>query len=153
MTFNCATGQLDVHIRVSGGIEIIPQVLSLSNLILSIRIAVSSQSALKTMVLSANTQMFSLQAFVAVRYNFETSKFAIKGLPTETSSISQIPNLKNSLSTLPNAIADLLNSQIKGFYYSLQTKELVLHTTLPHITLIPNVLKLMSVAISLDTIT
>ena len=45
MTFKCATGQLDVHVRVSGGIEIIPQVLSLNNLILSIRISAELRHA------------------------------------------------------------------------------------------------------------
>ena len=150
MTFNCATGQLDVHTRVSGDIEIIPQVLSLSNPILSIRMTVSSQSELRAMILSADTQMFSLQTFVAVRYNFKTSTFAIKGIPTDTSSISQIPNLRSSLSSLPKAIADLLDSEVKDFYYDLQTKQFVLHTSLPHITLIPNVMKLVSVSVTIN---
>ena len=88
MTFSCATGQLDVHIKISEKVQIIPQVLSLSNLILSFRVTVGSQSALKTIILSANTQLFRKQTFVAVQYNFGTSKLTIKGIPTDTSSIS-----------------------------------------------------------------
>ena len=142
-----------MHTRVSEEVEIIPQVLSLSDLILSIRMTVSTQSTLKTMVLSATTQMFSIQAFIAVKYDFETSKFVIKGIPTDTSYVKQIPNLQKSLSSLPTAITELLNSKITAFYYDLPTKKLTLHTTLPEITLIPNVLKLMSITITLDCIT
>ena len=77
-----------MHIKISEKVQIIPQVLSLSNLILSFRVTVGSQSALKTIILSANTQLFRKQTFVAVQYNFGTSKLTIKGIPTDTSSIS-----------------------------------------------------------------
>ena len=83
-----------MHIRISEGIQIIPQILSLSNLILSFRVTIGSQSALKTIILSSNTQLLGIQTFVAVKYNFETSKFAIKGIPTDTSSISMQNALK-----------------------------------------------------------
>ena len=82
-----------MHIRISEGIQIIPQVLSLSNLILSFRVTVGSQSTLKAIILSAVTQLLGVQTFVAAKYNFETSKFAIKGIPTDTSSI----NMQNAL--------------------------------------------------------
>ena len=326
MSFSCATGQLDVHIRISDGVQIIPQVLSLSNLLLSLRVRVGSQSALKTIIFSANTQLFSIQTFVAVKYSFETSRFAIKGIPTDTSSISmqnalqavtgtslkipstistlsevtflgleengvatiaikgksngnmvvvilqrsatkttaaviadlhqfnlasfintvlntdissapifgtltiphlgfsattgeitssllpqlyasdsplasygttlpsgttahftlniasgvnvmatfsmskftfqvpksvtfvvkqlldQIPNFQNSLSSLPQTITDLLNSKITAFNFDPQTKELMLHTSVPQVTLIPNILKLMSVTFNFDAV-
>ena len=315
-----------MHIKISEGIQIIPQLLSLSNLILSFRVTVGSQSALKTIILSANTQLFSIQTFVALKYNFETSKFTIKGIPTDTSSISmqnalqavsgtslkvpstvstlsevtflgqeesgvatiairgksdgnrvvvilqrsatktaaaviadihqfnlasfvntalnidissvpifgtltiphlgfvaatgeitssllpqlyasgsplasfgttlpsgvtahftvsiasgvnvmatfsmskfafqvpksvtfvvkqlldQIPNLQSSLSSLPQTITDLLNSKITAFNFDPQTKELMLHTSVPQITLIPNVLKLTSVTFNFDAV-
>ena len=139
-----------MHIRVSGEVEVIPQMLNLRNPILSLRMTVGSQSALKVILLSANTQVFSVQTFVAVRYNIETSTSEMKGIPTNTSSLSQIPNLRSSLSSLPKAIADLLDSKIKDFYYDLQTKQFVLHTSLPHITLIPKVMKLVSVSVTIN---
>jgi len=99
-----------VHIRISEGIQIIPQVLSLSNLILSFRVTIGSQSALKIIILSANTQLFGIQTFVAVKYNFETSRFAIKGIPTDTSSISMQNALKAVSGTslkVPSTISKL----------------------------------------------
>ena len=150
MTFTCATGQLDVHVKLSDVVQIDSQVLSLSNPVLSIRATVGSKSALKIMILSANTQMFSLQAFVAVKYDFQMSKFFIKGM-TATNTLNQISQLKSTLNLLPNTISGLKQSKITAFFYNMNTKELVLMTTLEEITLIQNILKLKSVAIKIDT--
>ena len=153
MTFNCATGQLDFHIKLSGEVQIVPQVLSLSNLVLSIRATLGTHSALKVMILSAKTQMFSLQAFVAVKYNFQTSKFSIKGIPTATNMLNQISQFTTTLSSLPKQIADMTKSRITTFYYNLENKQLILHATLEQITLIPNVLKLTNVVFNIDIVT
>ena len=153
MTFNCATGQLDVHVKLSGEVQIVPQVLSLSNVVLSIRANLGSQHALKVMILSANTQMFSMQAFVAVKYNFQTSQFSIKGIPTATNTLNQISQLTITFRSLPKQIADITKSRITAFFYNLKNKQLILHTTLDQITLIPNVLKLTNIAFNIDVVT
>ena len=93
MTYDCTTKQLDVHVQISTGVEVIPQILSLSNLILSFRVTISSPPAFNAVVLSANTQLFSLATFVAVKYDFATQKVSIKGVPTTTSSL----NMQNAL--------------------------------------------------------
>ena len=58
MTFDCTTKQLDVHVEISTGVEVIPQILSLSDLVLSFRVTISSPPAFNAVVLSANTQLF-----------------------------------------------------------------------------------------------
>ena len=150
MTFNCATGQLDVHIKLNDVVQIDSQVLSLSNPVLSIRATVNSQSSLKIMILSANTQMFSLQAFVAVKHDFQMSLVFIKGM-TASNTLNQVVQLKSTLDMLPNAISGLKQSKITAFFYSMNTKQLVLMTTLEEITMIPNILKLKTIAINIDT--
>ena len=91
MTFDCTTKQLDVHVEISTGVEVIPQILSLSNLVLSVRVTISdSPPTFNVVVLSANTQLFSLASFVAVKY---AQKITIKGVPTTTNSL----NMENAL--------------------------------------------------------
>ena len=93
MTFDCTSKQLEVHIEISTGVEVIPQILSLSNLVLSIQVTMGSPPTFKTIVLSATTKLFSVETFVAVKYDFTTEKVAIKGIPTTTSSL----NMQNAL--------------------------------------------------------
>ena len=90
MTFDCTTKQLDVHVKISAGVEVIPQILSLSNLILSFCVTISSPPAFNAIILSTNTQLFSVATFVGVKYDFA---FAIKGVPTTISSL----NIQNAL--------------------------------------------------------
>ena len=99
LTFNCATKQLDVHIRISENIEVIPKVLSFCNIILSLRVTVAPQLTFNSVILSANTQLFSLTTFVAVKYDFATKKFAIKGVPTDAASL----NVQNALQAVSGA--------------------------------------------------
>ena len=93
MTFDCTTKQLDVHVEISAGVEVIPQILSLRNLVLSLQVTIDSSPSFNAIILSANTQLFSLATFVAVKYDFATQKVAIKGVPTTTSSL----NMQNAL--------------------------------------------------------
>ena len=88
MTFDCNTNQLDLHIEISEGAEFIPEVLSFSNLVLSLRVTIDTPPTFNSIVLSANTQLFSIATFVAVKYDFATEKIAIKGTPTDTNSLS-----------------------------------------------------------------
>ena len=88
ITFDCNTNQLDLHIEISEGAEFIPEVLSFSNLVLSLRVTIDTPPTFNSIILSANTQLFSIATFVAVKYNFATRKIAIKGIPTDTNSLS-----------------------------------------------------------------
>ena len=88
-----------MHIQISEEIEVIPQVLSFSNIILSLRVTIASQLTFNSVILSANTQLFSLTTFVAVKYDFATKKFAIKGVPTDTASL----NVQNALQAVSGA--------------------------------------------------
>ena len=88
MTFDCTTKQLDVHIQVSEGIQVIPQVLSLSNLVLSLQVTLGASPQFQSVILSANTQLFSINTFVAVEYKFDTKSFAIKGVPMNKASLN-----------------------------------------------------------------
>ena len=88
VTFDCNTNQLDLHIEISEGAEVIPEVLSFSNLILSLRVTIDTKPSFNSIILSANTQLFSIATFVAVKYNFVTRKIAIKGIPTNINSLS-----------------------------------------------------------------
>ena len=154
MTFNCATGQLDVHVKISEGIEIIPQVLSFSDLLLSLRVKVTPKATFQALILSANTQLFSKPTFVAVRYDFGTQKFSIPQFLTF--SVKQltdgISNLKTALDSLPQTVSEMENSKVTGFNFNPQTKELALNTVVPEITLIPNILKLTSVTFKLEVV-
>ena len=93
MTFDCTTKQLDVHIQVSEGVEVIPQILSFSNLVLSLQVTLGAQPHFHSVILSAQTQLFSMSTFVAVEYKFDTKKIAIKGVPTDTTAL----NMQNVL--------------------------------------------------------
>ena len=93
MTFDCSNKQLDVHVQISSGVEVVPDVISFSNVIFSLRVTLGLPPTFNTTVLSANTQLFSMSTFVGVRYDFTTRKVAIKGIPTDTSAL----NLKNAL--------------------------------------------------------
>ena len=122
MTFNCANGQLDVHIRVSTEVVIIPQILSLSNIILSLRATIGSKSAIQVIIMSANTQLFNLKSFVAVRYNFKTSKFFIRGIPTDTKSLS-MQNALKAVSGTTLKVPPILSSLSEITFLGLKEKD------------------------------
>ena len=122
MTFNCANGQLDVHIRVSTEVVIIPQILSLNNIILSFRATIGSKSALQVIIMSANTQLFNLKTFVAVKYNFKTSKFAIRGIPTDTKSLS-MQNALKAVSGTTLKVPPILSSLSEITFLGLKEKD------------------------------
>ena len=88
ITFDCNANQLDLHIEISEGAEFIPEVLSFSNLVLSLRVTIDTPPSFNSIILSANTQLFSIATFVAVKYNFARRKITIKGIPTDTNSLS-----------------------------------------------------------------
>ena len=154
MTFNCATGQLDVHVKISEGIEIIPQVLSFSDLILSLRVKVTPKATFQALILSANTQLFSKPTFVAVRYDFGTQKFSLPKFITLSVKelVDGIASLKTALDSLPQTVSEIVNSRITEFNFNPLTKELALNTVVPEITLIPNILKLTSVTFKLQVV-
>ena len=93
MTFDCTTKQLDVHIQVSEGVEVIPQILSFNNLVLSLRLTFGVHLTFHSVILSAQTNLFNMTTFVAVEYKFASEKIAIKGVPTDTTSL----NMQNVL--------------------------------------------------------
>ena len=99
MTFDCTTKQLVVHTQVSEGIQVIPQVLSLSNFVLSLRVILGTPPQFQSVILSANTQLFSINTFVAVEYKFDTKSFAIKGVPINKASL----NMQNILQAVSGA--------------------------------------------------
>ena len=92
-------------------------------------------------------------AGVSVSAAFSLSKLSFKVPKTELLSVKnlldQIPNLE-SLNSLPSAVSDILNSQISGFNFDPQSKQLTLGLSLPELTLIPNVLKVADVDFTLD---
>ena len=99
MTFDCTTKQLDFHIQVSKEIQVIPQVLSLRNLVLSLRVTLGAPPQFQSVILSANAQMFSIDTFVAVEYKFDSKTFAIKGVSTDKTSL----NMQNVLQAVSGA--------------------------------------------------
>ena len=99
MTFDCTTKQLDVHIEIIAGVEVIPQILSFSNLILSLRVTLGIPPHFHIIILSANAQLFSMNTFVAVEYKLDSKKIAIKGVPTDTTSL----NMQKALQAVSGA--------------------------------------------------
>ncbi|CAI7997200.1 hypothetical protein GBAR_LOCUS2094 [Geodia barretti] len=69
MSFSCATGQLDVHVQLSGTLVLIPQVLSFTDITLSVRMHIGSKVTFNTLILSGETQLFGTDTFVAVKYD------------------------------------------------------------------------------------
>ena len=117
MTFDCNTNQLDFHIEISEGVEVIPGVLSFNNLVLSLRVTIDTPPTFNLIILSANTQLFSIATFVAVQYNFATRKIEIKGIPTDTNSLS-IDNALQAVSgtslPVPSSISTLSDVTFTG---------------------------------------
>ena len=117
MTFDCNTNQLDFHIEISEGVEVIPEVLSFNNLVLSLRVTIDTPPTFNLIILSANTQLFSIATFVAVQYNFATRKIEIKGIPTDTNSLS-IDNALQAVSgtslPVPSSISTLSDVTFTG---------------------------------------
>ena len=155
MTFTCTTGQLEAHLQFGGTLEVIPQVLSFKNVILSLRAHFGSvKASLNTVILSAETQLFGTKNFVAVKYNSASKTFSVP--PSLVLSVSQISNhissLKTALDTLPSTVSELLSSRITGFYYNSQTKELTLSATVRQVSLIPNVVKLTNVRFNVHAV-
>ena len=85
ITFDCNTKQLDLHIAISDEVEGIPRFLSFSNLVLSVRVTMDAQPIYTAKILSADTHLFSIAAFVALKI---TKKVEIKVIPKDTSSVS-----------------------------------------------------------------
>ena len=117
MTYDCTTKQLDVHVEISTGVEVIPQILSLRNLVLSLRVTINSPSAFIAIILSANTKLFSVATFVAVKYDFATKNIAVKGTPTDGSSIN-VQNVLQAVSAtslkVPSALSTLSEVMFLG---------------------------------------
>ena len=84
LTFDCATNQLDVHIKISSGAEIIPNILSFSNLVLSATATLTTTPSLSSLILSAVTQAFTTEAFVAVKFDLVNRKLGVKGVKSTT---------------------------------------------------------------------
>ena len=154
MSLNCANGQLDVHAELSGGLEVIPQVLRFGNVIMSLRVKIGSKVTFDRLILSANTQLFGESTFVAVKYDFTLHTFSIP--PSLVLSVKQladhIPTLKTTLSNLPGVAAEILDSSIRAFNYKPQTKELTIHSTASEVFVVPKVVKLTHVKFSLNVI-
>ena len=154
MSFSCATGQLDVHVQLSGTLEVIPQVVTFNNVVVSLRVHIGSKLTFNTLILSAETQLFGKATFVAVKYDFSTHKFSVP--PSLVLSVNQIANhistFKATLSNLPSTISEILSSRITAFNYNSQTKELSLSSTVPQLSLIPNLVKLTNVRFSLQVV-
>ena len=123
LTFDCATKQLDAHIGIAGKIEIFPGVLVLTNVVVSLRVTLDTSPAFNTVILSGNTQLFSLKTFIAVRYDFAMKKVSIKGLPTDASSL----NLQSALAVsgtslhVPSGMSDLT----KVAFFGLEDKDVI----------------------------
>ena len=154
MSFSCATGQLDVHVQLSGTLEVIPQVVTFNNVVVSLRVHIGSKLTFNTLILSAETQLFGKATFVAVKYDFSTHKFSVP--PSLVLSVNQIANhistFKATLSNLPSTVSEILSSRITAFNYNSQTKELSLSSTVPELSLIPNLVKLTNARFSLQVV-
>ena len=116
MTFDCTTKKLDMHIEIIAGVEVIPQILSFSNLILSLRVTLGIPPHFHSIILSANAQLFSMNTFVAVEYKLDSKKIAIKGVPTDTTSL----NMQKALQAVSGASLKVpssmsMISQVKFF--------------------------------------
>ena len=88
MSYNCVTEQLNFHLRISKNVVMIPGILTLNNVILSLQVTATANPTFQTVVLSADTTLFSLSTFVAVKYDFGAEKFSIKGVPTANDALT-----------------------------------------------------------------
>ena len=88
MTYNCPSKQLDLHVALHSKADIVVGVLTLSDLVLSLRVSVNDTPTFITAILSANTKLFTITTFVAVRYDLSTEEFDMKGLPIDTDSLN-----------------------------------------------------------------
>ena len=154
MSFSCATGQLDVHVQLTGTMVLIPQVLSFTDVTLSVRMHIGSKVIFNTLILSGETQLFGTDTFVAVKYDSASKKFSVP--PSLVLSVSQISShissFKTTLDTLPSTASELLSSRITAFSYNSQTMELSLSTTVPQVSLIPNVVMLTNAKFSIQAV-
>ncbi|CAI7990402.1 hypothetical protein GBAR_LOCUS477, partial [Geodia barretti] len=152
ISFSCATGQLDVHVQLSGTLVLIPQVLSFTDVTLSVRMHIGSKVTFNTLILSGETQLFGTNTFVAVKYDPASKKFSVP--PSLVLSVNQISShissFKTTLDTLPSTASELLSSRITAFSYDPQTMELSLSTTVPQVSLIPNVIMLTNAKFSVQ---
>ena len=85
LTFDCTANKLDAHVQISSTVEVIPGLLTLSNLILSVSITLTSPPAISSLILSANTQFFTIEAFLAAKFDLANGKVAVKGVQSTTS--------------------------------------------------------------------
>ena len=120
LTFDCTTNQLDVHVQLSntGSVEVVPNILSFNNVVLSLRVTLTTQPTFVAAVLSATTQLFSMETFVAVRFDFATGKFAIKGIPSATNPPLTLQNALQAVSgtslQVPAGLGSLSQITIEG---------------------------------------
>ena len=151
MSFDCATGQLDIHTELNGGIEIIPKVLSFNNIILLLKVKVAGKVTFDSLIMNGNAQLFGETTFVAVRYDFKAHTFSFP--PPLVLLVRQLadhlPTLKT---TLPRTVSEIAYSVITAFSYSPKSKELSIHSTAPEVFVVPNVIKLTSAKFSMSTL-
>ena len=87
-------------------------------------------------------------AGVSISAAFSLNKFSFKVPKASSLSVKQlldqVPNLSN-LNSLPPIVTKVLNSQLSGFNYDPQTKQLDLALMLPSLTVVPNMLNLANV--------
>ena len=124
LTFDCTTKQLDAHIGIANKIEIFPGVLVLTNVVVSLRVTLDTSPAFNTVILSANTQLFSLKTFVAVRYDFAMKKVSIKGLPMDASSL----NLQSALAAVSGSslhVPSGMSALTKVAFFGLEDKDVI----------------------------
>ena len=119
LTFDCSTNQLDVHVQIAGTVEVIRNnILQFNDVVLSLRVTLATQPTFVVAILSATTQFFSMETFVAARFDFATGKIAIKGMPSTTNPPLTLQNALQAVSgsslSVPAGLGTLSQVTING---------------------------------------
>ena len=109
LNFDCKTGQLDLRLKLVDAVEVVPQWLSITKGRVTLRAVVRNRVALKTVSIEGTAQILGYRANMVVSYNFDSSKFTIKGNPISTTTkISRLLRITSSVNLkIPPVISTL----------------------------------------------
>ena len=117
ITFDCTTKRLEAHTEISSRVEVNPGILGFDSVVLSLALTLDSAINFRTILLSSDTQLFSLATFVAVRYDFNTGDVMIKGIPIDVSTLSVTDALRAVSGTnlpIPSGISEISDVNFIG---------------------------------------
>ena len=117
LTYDCKSEELYVHIDISTEVEVFPRVLSFTGLVLSLKVNMYSQPAFNTAILSGDTNLIGIPAFVAVRHRFATQSVNFRGVPTTDNTMAiheVIRELSGSELSIPPGISVISDISFVG---------------------------------------